>query len=82
VSIIAEIDGQSVTSAVCSQGIAGSCGVKDSQCGAPQYKDGLLHLIGMRDLPADSATVRFSTTLDQPADDEAWGLDTVSVQVR
>ncbi len=53
-----------------------------TQCGAGQYGDGGLRLIGTRDLPGDSATLRFSATLDQGADDEAWGLDTVLVQVR
>lgn len=81
-SMILEIDGQSVASAVCSQGIPGSCGIMTSQCGQPGAGDGSLRLIGMRPLAADSATVRFSSSLDQPADDEAWGLDSVAVQVR
>ncbi|MDC0669202.1 fibrinogen-like YCDxxxxGGGW domain-containing protein [Nannocystis radixulma] len=77
-----EIDGQPVASGVCSQGIAGSCGTVDHQCGDPQYKEGKLELNGMIDLPGDSATIRLSSTLDQGPEDEAWGIDTVSVRVK
>ncbi|WAS95619.1 fibrinogen-like YCDxxxxGGGW domain-containing protein [Nannocystis punicea] len=77
-----EIDGQAVASGVCSQGIPGSCGNMDSQCGDPNYKEGKLELNGMIDLPGDAATVRFSSTLDQGPEDEAWGIDAVSVRVK
>ncbi len=81
-SLTLDIDGQQAASVVCSQGIPASCGPKEAQCGAPQWQEGKATLRGELDHTTDAALVRFTSTLDEDASEEAWGLDSVSVLVQ
>jgi cysteine-rich repeat protein len=81
-SLVLDIDGMQAASVVCSQGIPASCGPKEAQCGAPQWLEGKATLRGELVHATDTALVRFSSTLDMDAAEEAWGLDSVSVLVQ
>lgn len=81
-SLTLDIDGQQAASVVCSQGIPASCGPKEAQCGAPQWLEGRATLRGELDHTTDAALVHFSSTLDEDASEEAWGLGSVSVLVQ
>ena len=81
-SLNLDIDGAQAAATVCSQGIPASCGPKEAQCGAPQWLEGRVTLRGELPHTTDTALVHFSSTLDEPADEESWALDSVSVLVQ
>lgn len=76
-SLILEVDGAELDAIACSQDDPSTCGPYEDQCGAPEWLDGRVTLAGELEHTSGSVLVRFTSTLDETADEEAWGIDNV-----
>ena len=59
-----------------------SCNQVEQLCGEPTMPDGEIVLTGEIMHATDAALVKLSTTLNEPANNESWGLNTLLVYVR
>jgi hypothetical protein len=79
--IFIEVDAQKIATKTCALN-PGTCGQTKNECGGGNAFDGPLNLVGTADHPDDGLLVRFGSTLDEAATNEAWGLDTLLLFVK
>ncbi|HEY0137647.1 MAG TPA: fibrinogen-like YCDxxxxGGGW domain-containing protein [Nannocystis sp.] len=77
-----EVDAEIVASKLCVYVDTASCNQVDQQCGEPTAGDGEIVLAGELMHATDAALVKLSTTLNEAASNEAWGLNSLQVYVR
>jgi hypothetical protein len=76
------VDGDKVGEQLCTIDNLALCNLDDNHCGLEVWADGAITVIGMRNHATDEALVELTSTLDEVIDNEAWGVDAVSVFVR
>ena len=77
-----KVDAMQVASKLCAYNDPGTCNQTDQKCGQAIFGDGEIVLAGEMAHATDSAVVELSTTLDEQANNEAWGLNGLQVYVR
>lgn len=80
--IFIEVEGQKIAGKTCQHTDPNSCGQAKQECGGGQWPDGNTDLVGTADRPENTVTIRFATTLDEDANNEAWGLDNLILFVK
>jgi hypothetical protein len=79
--ILLEADGDELAAKDCREIDAETCGQTKNECGAG-FRDGETTLSGTRPHATNSTLLRFSSDLDEAANNEAWGLNTLYVFVK
>lgn len=77
-----EADGQVIASKTCLFDDQNTCNQTIQECGEPTFSDGQIELTGELVHVTNEALVKLSTTLDEGANNEAWGLNGLQVYVR
>jgi cysteine-rich repeat protein len=80
--IFVEVAGQKIAGKTCQYTNAGTCGQTKQECGDPGWNDGNTELIGTTDHPENTLPLLFGSTLNEPAINEAWGLDNLLIFVK
>ena len=81
-AIVVTVDGDELANKSCNFNDPGSCGQTKDHCGNVLWSDGNVTLVGERANAANAAVVKFSASLSEDANNEAWGLDTLYVFVK
>ncbi|MBK7825463.1 fibrinogen-like YCDxxxxGGGW domain-containing protein [Nannocystis sp.] len=81
-AIVVTLDGDELASKSCNYTDPNSCAQTKDHCGNILWNDGNITLAGERANAANAALVKFSASLSEDANNEAWGLDTLSVFVK
>jgi len=77
-----EADSQVIASKTCLNMDPGTCNQTIQQCGGANFPDGEIVLTGMLAHADDDALIDLNTSLDEAANNEAWGLNGLQVYVR
>lgn len=79
---LVSLDGDEVGTQLChSFDNPGLCAINDNQCGSGIFNDGRVEVVGQRNHNTDTILVELSSTLNEAIDNEAFGVDLVSVFV-
>lgn len=81
-AIVVTVDGDELANKSCNYTDPNSCAQTKDNCGNILWNDGNITLAGERAHAANAALVKFSATLSEDANNEAWGLDTLYVFVK